>query len=291
MQLTARDVEMVRHVYRHRFLRSDQLARLVGGSHQQILRRLQLLYHHRYLDRPRSQIDYFQSGGSRRMVYGLGSRGAAMLSRIDGGSLPARDWSFKNCSVGRLFLEHALLTSEIMVDLECAARQSGRVRLLYEDELLAERPAKHARDRFQWKVQLGSRTSVGVAPDRVFALEYLGTDFRKERIYLFLEADRGTMPVARAGLTQSSFYRKLLAYEATWAQNTHRLRFEIHRFRVLTVTAGSERLQHLIKSAEGLERGRGLFLFADIGSLRDHADTLSFPWSTTKHGETAYLLN
>jgi hypothetical protein len=48
MQLTNRDREMVRQVFRHRFLRSSQIAALVGGSKQAVLRRLQLLYHHGY---------------------------------------------------------------------------------------------------------------------------------------------------------------------------------------------------------------------------------------------------
>jgi hypothetical protein len=54
-------------------------------------------------------------------------------------------------------------------------------------------------------------------------------------VHFFLEADRGTMPVVRSGLTQTSFYRKLIAYEATWTQKIHQRHLGIHRFRVLTV--------------------------------------------------------
>jgi hypothetical protein len=38
--------------------------------------------------------------------------------------------------------------------------------------------------------------------------------------HFFLEADRGTMPVTRWTLSQTSFFRKLLAYEATWTQKS-----------------------------------------------------------------------
>ena len=55
--LTQRDRQTVRRVFEHRFLRSTHLLSLLPGSRQQILRRLQFLYHHGYLDRPRAQID------------------------------------------------------------------------------------------------------------------------------------------------------------------------------------------------------------------------------------------
>src|SRR5271166_1925834 len=55
-QLTARDVAILHAVARYRFLSSTLIIRLIGGSAQQILRRLQLLFHHGYLDRPTSQV-------------------------------------------------------------------------------------------------------------------------------------------------------------------------------------------------------------------------------------------
>ena len=55
IQLTERDRMIVRCVFQHRFLRSWQIAALVGGSKQAVLRRLQLLFHHGYLERPRAQ--------------------------------------------------------------------------------------------------------------------------------------------------------------------------------------------------------------------------------------------
>ena len=55
-QLTARDVAILHAVARYRFVSSTLIIRLIGGSSQQILRRLQLLFHHGYLDRPTSQV-------------------------------------------------------------------------------------------------------------------------------------------------------------------------------------------------------------------------------------------
>src|SRR3989344_7019410 len=85
--LTARDREMIDLVHRHRLLRSSHILALIGNSSQHLLRRLQLLYHHGFLERPRAQLDYYHRGGSREIVYVLGSSGAALLKREFGGTV------------------------------------------------------------------------------------------------------------------------------------------------------------------------------------------------------------
>src|SRR5882724_498719 len=146
MQLTDRDQHIIRHVHRHRFLRSSHIIALTGGSRQQTLRRLQLLFHHGYLERPRAQIDYFQRNSSRPLVYGIGSKGASLLRRELAAS--RIDWQAKNRSVGRVFLEHALLTADVMVAIELASRQ-GRARLLSVDEHPLTRATGQS-DTMQW---------------------------------------------------------------------------------------------------------------------------------------------
>lgn len=131
LQLTTRDRRILEHVHAHRFLRSDHLTSLLPGSRQQTLRRLQLLYHHGYLERPRCQIDYYQSG-SRRIAYGIGNKGAALLKRELALPFHRLDWGQKN-HVSRLFLEHALLVSDVMVALEVACRKQAGIRLLTQN--------------------------------------------------------------------------------------------------------------------------------------------------------------
>lgn len=280
LQLTARDREILRHVHRHRFLRSDHLAALTAGSPQQMLRRLQRLYHHGYLERPRCQIDYYQSG-SRRIAYGLGNKGAAWLKREL--SLPYHqlDWKRKNY-VGRLFLEHTLLVSDIMVGIELSCRNRKDIRLLTTDELHIPK----MREPFQWNVNIGQRQKCGVIPDRVFGLESDG-----ERCWYFLEADCATMPITRGDLSQTSFQRKLLAYETSWAQNIPRRDFGIHRFRVLTITTSSYRVQAMIAACQRLKQGRGLFLFTDIKTLQAQQDFFLLRWQTARTSEPARLLD
>lgn len=281
--LTSRDQEIVRAVYRYRFLRSSDIVKFLGGSQQQILRRLQLLFHHGYLTRPRAQLDYYTKGGSRTIVYGLGNKGARLL-KGDGCKLRHLRWSEKNQAVGRMFLNHALLVSTVMVKFELACRQSTGFQFISTESLLAG--IKHS---LQWRVKLSQRASLGVVPDGLFALDTRKPDGSTERAYFFLEADRGTMPVVRKSLKQTSMFRKLLAYEATWRQGIHKTRFGFQRFRVLIVTTSAGRVASLAEACSKLKSGHGLFLISDHEVITRSENILKVFWKNGK-GETTPLL-
>src|SRR3954449_12078951 len=87
MVLTPRDLLILRAVHRHRLLRSTQLIALSEGSRQTTLRRLQLLFHHGYLDRPPMQLDWY-ARGSEPLVYALGNRGAEVVLEAEGAARP-----------------------------------------------------------------------------------------------------------------------------------------------------------------------------------------------------------
>lgn len=282
-QLTERDRKIIRVVHCHRFLRSSQIVSLLNESAQPVLRRLQLLFHHGYLERPPAQIDYYHKGGSRHIVYGLGNKGAALLARELGKTFAQIMWGEKNRAVSRRFLEHALLISDVMVSLELACRQTGTVRLMAADELSAG-------EAFQWHVNVSSRLRLGVIPDQVFGLEFSNKPAGQNRAYFFLEADRGTMPISRENLSRSSFYRKLLAYEATWSQQIHRSHFGFHRFRVLTITTSKQRVRSLVETCSQLEKGHGLFMFGELTAFAAHERQLDFPFQTGQPGKCSTLL-
>jgi len=284
IQLTERDREIIRLVHRHRFLCSQRIVALVGGSQQQILRRLQLLFHHGYLERPRAQLRYYEPGGSTSIAYGLGNKGGALLRRESGIAVDSDSWGEKNHVIGRVFLNHAILVSDFLVSIELACRKRGGVGLIYGDEL--KLPFER---QTLWRVRVKGGAQLGVVPDRVFALEYANRNGETERSYFFLEADRGTMPVVRTNLAQTSFHRKLLAYEATWTNKVHQRHLGIHRFRVLTVTTSAARVMSLLQACAQLKRGHGLFLFADQSILEK--DLLGAVWHNGKTGELSPLLD
>jgi hypothetical protein len=281
IELIERDREIIRHVHRHRFLRSSDITALVGGSRQQVLRRLQLLYHHRYLERPRCQLDYYYQGGSQKMVYGLGEKGVALLTAEGIAVVPVRQVE-KDRSVCRVQLEHSLLVAEIMVAIELSCRKNG-IKVTVGDQIVCS----GAKPVFRWKVEIDGSTKLGILPDRVFAIDFTGNDGDANRAFFFLEADRGTMPVIRKDFALTSMYRKFLAYEATWSQDIHRTRFGFNRFRVLTVTTSAERQRSLLKACSELKGGHGLFLFADRSIVeKDIFDTV---WQNGR-GESVSLL-
>jgi DNA-binding Lrp family transcriptional regulator len=246
-RLTERDLEILRQVRRHRLLSSRQLTRLLG-SPQPLLRRLHLLFHHGYLDRPKAQLDYFHRLGSRPFVYGLTPKGGRVLEP-EGRPVTRHD----HLNLTRRHLEHTLLVAEVMVTLELAVRVREDVRL----ERVEEPDPR-------WSVTVehgGASRRVGLVPDQVVVLEQAG-----QRIVVCLEADRGTMPVTRASLAWSSVWRKLLAYVAVWTAGRHR-QFGASRLRVLTVAGSATRLDALRTVCERLDRGHGLFVVTDLAGL------------------------
>ncbi len=258
-KIMPRDIEILRHVAEHRFIRSGWLIKLVGGSPQQVLRRLHLLYHHGYLERPRAQLDYFHEGGSRSLVYGLASRGAGRLRRDLDMPFHRMDWTNRSKSVGRLFLEHALMVSDFMAALELDCRNRPGVQLLYSHDLPIPTGREARREPFRWTIDLPGKRRVGVVPDKVFALELTHSGGRIEKTHYFLEADRGTMPIERRDLRQSCIARKLNAYRATGASTMHRARLGAERFIVLTIASREARAEHIAQAVSKLESGQRFF--------------------------------
>jgi len=274
--LTPRDRRIVELVAEYRILSSEQIVALVGeGSSQVILRRLSLLFHGRYLERPRSQIeDLLRFTGSRPIAYALGTAGATLL-----GLKPPKP-------VKLPFVDHTLGVSSVLVAFTLSCREHGNVRVIPWREILAEKVPEERRRKKEpdaWKVRLSDGGAVGVKPDAIFGLHYLDKSEGANRAYFFLEVDRGTMPVMRAGLSQTSVYRKLLAYHATAAAGLQTSLFGIKNFRVLTVTRSPEkrRLASLVDAAGKLPSLQGLFLFGEEKTLLG-GDVLTSEWISGK---------
>jgi len=109
--LTDRDIEIIRLVYSHRFLSSDHILALMKGSRQGVLRRLNLLYHSGYLDRPKVQLTRI---GNHPMIYALGNQGAQIISSELDLPMAAVDWTSKNREVKGIFLEHTLMAANFL---------------------------------------------------------------------------------------------------------------------------------------------------------------------------------
>jgi hypothetical protein len=280
-QLTDRDVEIVRHVAAHRFLRSTHLSRLLAAPHHKICERLTSLYHAGYLDRPRAQLEYYvPGGGSAPLIYALANSGARLLIERDYLKASDVDWTHKNQQAGRQFILHTLMVNDVRIALTLACRARSDIALKSPGDLLATLPDQTRADRNPWCLRVrvqhnGAVEEIGLLPDYVFAL--IMPDGRR-RPYV-VECDRGTMPVERSTLVQTSMLRKFLAYEAIRQQRLHTTRYGWTNFRVLTVTAGAERADTMcaIINRTPALKSSPLFLFAHHATLLQ-SDILSHPW-------------
>jgi DNA-binding Lrp family transcriptional regulator len=146
-RLTDDDVQIVRQLARHRFLKSTHIAALVGRSLDRTNDRLLRLFHAGYIDRPRAQLDYYPTAGSSPIAYALADRGARLLIQRDGVEFANVEWSRKNRKAGRPFIEHQLEIVDFSVALQVATRARRDVQFIHPNDIIAafpERPAPHA---------------------------------------------------------------------------------------------------------------------------------------------------
>lgn len=291
--VTKRDLAIIELVYRYRLLNSEHVVALVEGSSQVIRRGLQLLYHARYLDRPRVQVgEFHRTLKPEPMVYALGNKGADLLAEYLG--LPRRriDWTAKNREIRGTFLRHTLMLAGILVAFEVSCRRHGNVRLVPWEEILDEKCPPETRKRKRpetWWVRIPGLEEHAITPDAIFGLHYLDRPKGRNHSYFFLEANRGTMPVKRRTLAQAAIFRKLLLYHATAVQKLHTRRFGFKTFRVLTVAASPDRVRitSMIGATQELDSLERIFLFADEGSVLS-GDALSHQWLHGKKDEVVF---
>ncbi|MEJ8563282.1 replication-relaxation family protein [Yoonia sp. GPGPB17] len=276
IQLTERDITILRALEQHRFLTTDHLLALTGGtSRQGLTRRLRELYDAKYIDRPRAQMMALAYADKRPMIYALGNEGAELLSNRFQMALPDVYWTEKNRRVKEKFVEHTLGISDFMVSLETACRDAGNIRIITKDDMLTASPEATRRKRHpvRWQTRIHWNNQwhdVAIVPDIIFGLHYTDRPEGKNKAYFMVEIDRGTMPITRRDIRQTSFARKLHSYADTFERKLHVEHFGIKNFRVLTVTTSKERVETMIgayKSEIVTRAPQGLFLFRTKDSI------------------------
>jgi DNA-binding Lrp family transcriptional regulator len=260
-RVTDDDVQIVRELARYRFLRSSHIAALVGRSLDRTNDRLMRLFHAGYIDRPRAQLDYYPTSGSAPMIYALADRGARLLVERDGVALANVEWSRRNHEAGRPFIEHQIEIVNFSVALQSAVRGRPDLKLVSAIEMNASlrQALRTVHARFALRAKLSRRgiaREISVVPDFVFVVEI----------------DRGTMPVTRADIEQTSFARKMRVYLAAHAAKQHEQQFGWDNFRVLTITTDWQRIHSMIDAVRSIHIphsvGASLFWFGTFAELR-----------------------
>lgn len=285
MELTARDLTLLAHVARHRFLTSAHLAALDGGSVQGVLRCLRSLYDHGYLDRPKVQLATLHTEGPRPFVYGLGHKGARAL-REHGSRINNRiDWSEKNKRAGAIFMAHTLAIADFTVAMELACRGREDIQFLREANILDGAPEAtlSAREPLRWEAESivrGKKERYSVIPDGVFGLSFAdGT-----ASYFLLELDRGTIPISRRSNDHRSIRQKLKTYYDGWLAKRHEVQFGVKQMRVAFVTSSAARVRNMQQAVWDITDGRGSNFFLFIEQKDLSADSLAAVWATGKGG-------
>ena len=94
--------------------------------------------------------------------------------------------------------------------------------------------------------------------------------------------DRGTMPVTRSALSQTSIERKVHGYLAAHAAKTCERFLRWRTWRVLVVTTHNRRIEAMAAAVRSIDAAKGanpaLFLFARRDELRS-SDLLTHRWN------------
>lgn len=263
-----RDLEILNLIHDYRFLNSDLIKTLISGSEQQILRRLQKMYHHGYLDR-------LKIGNNEPILYGLGKEGISCLS-----DYYKLDFSFKeNRGVGGIYLAHTLQIANFRACLILALRDNQRSKIIswHKDGEVKEEIGFIENDK---------KARIPIVPDSFFTLEDKGS-----LKHFFLEADRSTMSNQRF-LTKMRGYFKLWNYIKTETKKQKTFSYkidgvQIENFRVLTVCKTEQRKENLriiTREADDKKTGSDMFWFIAEGkyNLQNPKTILYQIWQTPK---------
>ena len=281
IELTMRDVELFKLLYRYQYLRSNFLyAFREGECSTRFKERLGHLYHEgRYINRPEQQWQ-FANCRSMPVVYELDLRGEQVLR--DQGLLVHDSPLLKKGRMGasRQFA-HQLMICDCLASIELGVREQPSLRFISWHEILAKAPeqTRCIENPFAIPVAIshpqsgnGStrRFEVKAIPDGLFGLEYV-RDGQKLYRFFALEADRNTMPIKRSNMEQSSYLRKVLAYREIVGKEIYRTWLGLPNLLVLTVTTNEQHMKNIMALVNELAAdGKStLFLFKTMSSLGD----------------------
>ncbi|MFO1186263.1 MAG: replication-relaxation family protein [Alphaproteobacteria bacterium] len=287
--MTDDDAMILRHIYRHRFISSEDLCRLFPErSEDKLSRRLTLLYRAGFLDRPTSQVDYhMHGGGSKALVHGLDNEGARFLKDKLGIAIDTGNWRIRNRAYKKDSLDHTLAVTKFLVDVEVSCRERKNIEYIPFDEILKRAPIETQRSPTPMRMKVpiswqGNRGTVLLTPDAIFGLRVTGGEGVRKESYVFLEIDRGSMTIVPAERTReteaflhrTSVLRKFVCYAEGHRQGLPRKVFGIQSARVLTLTVSEDRSEVMRNAAEAhvvkpMRVPPGLFLFGVQSSLKN----------------------
>ena len=235
------DTDLVQFLYRFRYLRSGQLAKLCGRSNQSVRRRMRELVRLKF-------VVGLERAPMEEMAYTLGPDGYQLIA--DALKVEVKDLAFSRAAAKAesLFWRHSLLVNNTHVDLHMAAENHSEFILhdVIHEFQLADPRAKEKHKKFLLfeKLKEGDRTH-SFRPDCLFVV-YGETGGLGNSMALFLEADRGSEAIGR-------IESKYEAYRLYYERGLYHQNFETIGMRCLFVLNGVKGKGRIISMRRRLE--------------------------------------
>ena len=241
------DTDIIRHLYRFRFLRSGQLAKLCGRSNQSVRRRCRELTRLTF-------IAGLERAPMEEMAYTLGPEGYRFIAnelKVDVKDLPFSRNAAKTASQ---FWLHTLLVNDTAVSLHLAAETHSEFVLkdvIHEFQLQDPR-AKEKHKKFLLSEKLTEGNKIySFRPDCLFIV-YGETGGLGNSMALFLEADRGSEAIGR-------IEAKYEAYRVFYERGLYHQNFDCVGMRCLFVLEGVKGKGRIISMRRRLEAMRAKY--------------------------------
>jgi hypothetical protein len=269
-RITPRHLEILRLLQRYRFLDAKHIYALLGSRNTNVRGALGDLFHeHGLLDRL-PQRAFMRDPLYDPEIYELSDDGIALVSQRAPDTEPAT-WLKQGRYGAKSLAAHNLTICHAVASIEAAARAAG-IRFITCTEVLARAPkqTKEARQPFAIPASIShlfpngkvARSDTPVIPDALFALQYQNGSYR----CFALEIDRGTMPLTRSTLEETSYLRKLLQYREVISRGGYKTHFGMTAtpMLLLTITTNARHLdgiKALLQDLAGENRWKRAFLF------------------------------
>jgi hypothetical protein len=289
LRLTERDNAIVAALYEYKALTTEQIATLLftRTTLTKCDERLRKLFHHGITlrtEQPQSLID-----GRKPLVHWLDWPGIELHAHNLGVDPTELNWQPNRHKVGAQFLYHLLDTNAARIAVRKATKALGMTIVDWKAEEVLRSEAK--------------TDNVNAIPDDYFLLEQPVPEENRSRILrLFIEIDRRTVTgeAKSSNLSQRDWAHKIQAYIQYFKSEAYAKRYgnvdgKPAPCRVLTITTGEKRAQHLREITEK-NAGRARFWFTTLDrvspltTLRTPASFLTAPIWTVASWEGEYSL-
>jgi hypothetical protein len=262
--ITERDIEILRWLYRYRYLGQPQLIDLLNPkSSKRFIERLGNLFHETgFINRPTVQHRHFDSRCTP-MIYEITKAGISYLESSN--ALPNRavTFSLRSSRASNPQFLHTMMIIDALIEIELDVSKIPNQRFVPVDEILTRAPESTRQSRNPLRIPvtlkpspkypiIRSRMKTHLIPDGLYGIEYL-IDGQKRYRFWALECER-TSPHNRSSTSASSRALKEASYAALIQSHAYKSHWGIPNLKLHMVDGKNERTDFLPSSPKSSRR-------------------------------------